>query len=537
MSGRRSLRERERAGVALAALAIGALYVAHARWIGFIGDDAYISFQYVRNLLRGNGLVYNVGERVEGYTNFLWILLLGAVTSIARHADIAMIATVLGLSLGLAAMALLLVIGARHHPTHPWLILTAPLLLACQTPFSAWSTGGLESTLFAFCVLLGVFVQERELRAGRGAALTALVALLVALTRADGFVIVACLGAWRLYESYRRGESPVSRANLLWGVLVVGGFGAYLLWRHAYYGEWLPNTSYAKVGFTVDQIKRGISFSRRFWNDSGGALFLLAVAIPFVKRDHQPGWRGAVFVAAGWTGYIVVVGGDGLAFLRFFAFIAPLICLLAQEGVIALAEGLEAAGELISRPRARIAVAVVIFWLAGAGAQQTIDLYRHPIEAFAPYRTADSYFLAKCRVAGEWLAQHTSRDAVVASTPAGAVAYFSDRRVIDMLGLNDYHIARVPVTTMGTGRAGHERGDGAYVLQRRPDYILMGNVTVGPDPAISRDEMEKSIRLRSEHELWALPGFHEEYEMLTVPTGAPAPFLYFTFYRRKGTHF
>ena len=42
----------------------------------FLTDDAFISFRYVRNLLEGHGLVFNPGEYVEGYTNFLWVVVL-----------------------------------------------------------------------------------------------------------------------------------------------------------------------------------------------------------------------------------------------------------------------------------------------------------------------------------------------------------------------------------------------------------------------------------------------------------------------------
>jgi arabinofuranosyltransferase len=42
----------------------------------FMLDDPFISFRYARNLLDGHGLVFNPGERVEGYSNFLWIILL-----------------------------------------------------------------------------------------------------------------------------------------------------------------------------------------------------------------------------------------------------------------------------------------------------------------------------------------------------------------------------------------------------------------------------------------------------------------------------
>ena len=45
----------------------------------FLLDDAFISFRYARNLLEGNGLVWNPGERVEGYSNFLWVLELAGI--------------------------------------------------------------------------------------------------------------------------------------------------------------------------------------------------------------------------------------------------------------------------------------------------------------------------------------------------------------------------------------------------------------------------------------------------------------------------
>ena len=48
----------------------------------FLTDDAFISFRYTRNLLEGHGLVFNPGEYVEGYTNFLWILELAAIWGI-----------------------------------------------------------------------------------------------------------------------------------------------------------------------------------------------------------------------------------------------------------------------------------------------------------------------------------------------------------------------------------------------------------------------------------------------------------------------
>ena len=74
--------------------------------------------------------------------------------------------------------------------------------------------------------------------------------------------------------------------------------------------------------------------------------------------------------------------------------------------------------------------------------------------------------------AGLWLRDNTPPGTLAASPVAGAIAYYSQRPVVDMLGLNDLHIGHSEITTMGSGLAGHERRDPAYVLERGPEYIL-----------------------------------------------------------------
>ena len=89
-----------RATLALAAgllvARFAALYDPH-----LIVDDAYISFRYADNLARGLGLVYNPGERVEGYSNFLWTLLLAGGARLGL--DVVRLSVVLALGAFLVA--------------------------------------------------------------------------------------------------------------------------------------------------------------------------------------------------------------------------------------------------------------------------------------------------------------------------------------------------------------------------------------------------------------------------------------------------
>jgi len=82
--------------------------------------------------------------------------------------------------------------------------------------------------------------------------------------------------------------------------------------------------------------------------------------------------------------------------------------------------------------------------------------------------------------------------------------------VIDPLGLNDYHIARHPVGGRGYGWVGHELGDGRYVLDHKPDLLLLANFK--SDPLFGADQ-----------QLLADPRFASHYQLIHFDAGPPNP--------------
>ena len=148
------------------------------------------------------------------------------------------------------------------------------------------------------------------------------------------------------------------------------------------------------------------------------------------------------------------------------------------------------------------------------------------------YRWFDHYFVDRLATAARWLDQNAPEGSLVAATPAGAIAYHMRHPVIDMLGLTDAQIARCAPARGGWARAGHMKGDGRYVLSRKPDYILRGNGAVLDRPLDARAVSQKLVR-KSEREIWADPGFHASYELVQVPLADAGPFRYFTFFRRR----
>jgi hypothetical protein len=237
-----------RRAVLLALLAVAAVaLVAHSLAFNFVTDDAYISFVYARNLARYGQLVFNVGEKaVEGYTNFLWTLLLALLYKVGLLPELT--SRVLGTAFAVATLGVSAWLSRRIRGDEysPWDALPA-LILAGVPGYACWSSGGLETQLFTFLVTLGVAWHLEEILDGvPPRPRTGFVFGLAALTRPEGILFFGVTALHRLLVQLAGRRLRIGRAELLAAgsflVLVVPHF----VWRRWYYGWWLPNTFYIK---------------------------------------------------------------------------------------------------------------------------------------------------------------------------------------------------------------------------------------------------------------------------------------------------
>src|SRR5689334_13709470 len=148
--------------------AAAVVLVVHSLAYNFVTDDAYISFVYSRNLAEHGELTFNLGQRVEGYTNFLWTLVLGVAMWLGAAPEWS--SRVLGTACALATLYLVFRIAERALGRKtPWAAVP-PLLLACSSGFACWTSGGLETQLFTLLVtaaldaLVAAAVDPRALR-------------------------------------------------------------------------------------------------------------------------------------------------------------------------------------------------------------------------------------------------------------------------------------------------------------------------------------------------------------------------------------
>lgn len=350
-------------GQGVAYLFFAAVAAAYAGLEAWSTDDAHISFRYARQLLDGHGLVFNVGERVEGYTNFLWILevaLLSAVSPLA----LPQAATVLSALLTVGTFAIVLS-WARTGPVvalRPFVALTAFGLLAINRHVAVWATSGLETRQFTFLVVLGAYLAHRARGRPRLLLWAALALAAAELTRPEGPLFWGGVLLWYLLDGHRHRRLGGRGLLALTAPFIAVVIGHYLF-RRLYYGDWLPNTYYAK--------------HLRAWPDAGihyftalfceSALYLalpLAVLGAFYRFMHRRDGLPLLMICLviPHAIYLVQIGGDHFEF-RVFDFYWPLWALVCAEGLALIVLLLR----LWARRRWRRA-ALLGFTVGGAGA-------------------------------------------------------------------------------------------------------------------------------------------------------------------------
>lgn len=299
------------------ALLLGLWALTSAYNLRWTADDAFISFRYARAAAAGNGLTFNPGERIEGYTNFLWTVLLIPAEFLDLETE--RFAWTLGL---LSYCALLLVL--YRAMTKSWPGFFAAFCFAEHA--RVFATSGLETSLFTLLVTAGLVCIARETERPQSKGFLFLA--LAVLTRPDAALIYAVAAL----HSSRPGRENL---NMRW-------FNAQLrthlpallvilpVWigKTFYYGDVVPNTFYAKSAyqaFASQGVAYALLFAQSYW-----LLSTLAVCALLLPQS----WRGpgGLYAAAlvAWISYVIYVGGDFM-FARFLVPVLPAACLLLHE--------------------------------------------------------------------------------------------------------------------------------------------------------------------------------------------------------------
>ena len=475
-------------------LVIAGVFVVHCVSLDFTQDDAFISYRYVENLVQGNGLVFNSGERVEGYTNFLWIVILSVFAQLGLN--IIVVSKILGVASGCATLILLYQLSRLFFPKREWLLpLFPPLLLTASSAFAYWSISGLESSFFTMMVLLSVYLYLA--RPG----IWWIACALSALVRPEGVLIFGILLLHQLI--FTRDQFKEALKHL-------GGFALLLLpfavFKLFYYGDLLPNPFYAKTGLSFEYVKSGFEYFWQFSKHYGLWGFAYLLPLLFYRSLDSKG-RLVFLLLYAYTLYVIMVGGDVLKAHRFFLPILPFLYLLLVISVRELFLRFKPEVKRSVVPKIFLASVAVLFFLL-------------PHRWIRDVRTAETALVQGMEFRAEYLkASFLPRFSVAVST-IGSISYHLGTKitVIDMLGLTDRDISRHPETLEGIAPTWKERKyNTRYLLSRDPDFILFSTGVKPSAPA------ERALFLNSK--------FRKNYSPVYVPFGEGR---FVPIFRRKG---
>lgn len=465
-----------------AATAIGALLLsAHAAYYWpFIADDAFISLRYAQNLVAGHGLVWNAGERVEGYSNLLFVLITAGLQALG--CDLVSAARAVGCVSTLVAIACIAHLAA---PAGFLAQLGSVALLAALAPVAIWTIAGLETTLLCALAVAAWTAPMPDLRSRRRRLAAGTLLGFAAWTRPDGVLFAAALGLALAYGDRRddRVARPSARLFALAPVIVPSVVMALLqsVFRWIYYHDYIPNVARIKLEGGWHRALEGLAYV------GDGLVYTLplvalAVTVTVIARRKRHE-LALVWSAFGlWLLYIAGAGGDILPAKRHMA--PALVALVAV-----VAAGAEA------WPQGRVALPLVAAGVLALG-------FKQPANAHAKKESweqdGEAIGLALKATFGK-------AAPLVAAPVAGSLPFFSELPAIDTLGLNDAHIARQPpLQPSGDLEAsawvGHTHGDAAYVLARRPDLIMWCGVYSRQRPCFA-----------GETQMAALPQFRSDY--------------------------
>ncbi|MBN1231814.1 MAG: hypothetical protein JXA60_00470 [Candidatus Coatesbacteria bacterium] len=424
-------------------------------------DDAMISMRYAWNFAHGNGLVWNKGEYIEGYTNLLLVLIMSIPNLILSKPHASLFIQILGVFFCLGTAYLSYLITKDFLKTEGIFPLLSFLGVLLYYPFSFWSLMGMETGLLTFLLFLSIcrFLTTRE--NDNIDYLFLLLILLAFLTRMDSIIMTFPLVFFRFIEK-RAKKRFLIEAGFIFLIVILK-----LILSKLYYNAWFPNTYTLKVRGhpPLELYKNGLLFVIPFLK----SIFLL---LPFAflgmvyKFDRNKLYLFILFLMT--VIYQIWTGGEPWNYWRIMTPAIPLLSILFIVLLSNIAEKIK---------KWKIAVYlleffafIIVFFIAN---QKFIP---EMIFQKIPFTVNSNFILLNEALAVDKI---TKPSATLAVTFAGIIPYFTDRSCHDMLGKTDRYIAGLPprlkdsVAWHGMNFVpGHNKYDLHYsILEKRPTYV------------------------------------------------------------------
>jgi hypothetical protein len=455
------------ASAALCSIALFCGIVLSLRIAPYQLDDAFIAYRYAWHWVSGQGFAWNPhGEQVEGFSSPAWLALCAAVAVVAGKGSIALGSLLAGL-LCHASLAWLLP-RVSLGSSRTWS--TQCVMFAwCVLPSAVfYAVTGLETLAFSLCVVVfsAGFAGALSPRA------TLVAALLAPWVRPEApFLCVSAAAQWLVL--YKHARAPQTRTALTCLAALLASLIGLLLLRFSIFGEWLPNTYYAKPARLSEGVSYLLTNLARPWFAAWVICATLAAWVGGARERSYLAAAGAWLVAA------MIEGGDWMPQARM---LLPALALgsLTQLGIASHERGAIAQANAVQRFAGRCTgpalIATIMLcgwasWQQGSRSQRSLTSIRR-----------------EARVVADWVRSTGAHS--IAALDIGEIGFVSELEIFDIVGLTDRRIAHAP------GAHQSKNFDLGYLFnQRRPQLVMLrvarrpelsaGQVMIEPATAMS----------------------------------------------------
>ena len=433
-------------------------------------EDAYITFRFSKNLAEGNGPVFNPGERVEGYSNPLWMFSIAVASKLGL--DIISCSRMAGALVNTLTLLLVWYIPWRWFAVRGVVSLGGPVLYLLFLPLQFYAASGLETSLYTFLITAtAAAIMWAGSSSARWTAASSLL-LLTALTRPEGAIFFAFYCLWLGWRYVVRKESlkPYLPGITLFLLL----YGAFIIWRLSYYGLPLPNTYYAK-GFLPLYMRFMVGFliTRGFFTNYTWFLFLfpffLFVKITDMRRALTPLY---LFIAGGFVFSLIFAGWDWMPYFRYNLPVVPLMIICCQ---LLFAELWRTWAPTTGKKLLWAALTVCILFSA-------IEQYWKDLSLNYRWRDIGEFARFNQKTMGEWIRSELGTKPVIAIGDVGYLAYISQATILDLYGLTNHSFAEIKarygapdisLLPPSISFATYKKKELELLLDLAPDYVFL----------------------------------------------------------------
>ena len=436
-------------------------------------EDAYITYQFSRNFAEGLGPVLNPENRVEGYSNFLWMSFL----ALAHKSGLSMItvSVACGWLANILSLFLVWYIPVRHFSVRGLASLMGPLLYLLFLPLHFYAASGLETSLYTFLLLLCVQMVLAAENRSMAFAVTGFVFLLVALTRPEGIIFAVFWGAYLIWRSIVR---KTSLRPYLPGILVLTlGYAVFLAWRLNYYGLPLPCTYYAKGSFPLYiRLMIGFFTSKELWSQHMHLPLIFLTLIGFTQIREPKAPALFVFAAAGIFFSVGFSGFDWMPYFRYTIPVVPVIIILCQ---LVFARHWETIARSGKTTRKWLWGTVTVVFITMAGLQYYNDLTFN-----LRWYWINRFSIHNQKTIGAWIKKNLGRKPVIAIGDIGRIVYFSEATIVDIYGLackefgllkKRYGKPDIDFKQLTASFDSYKKKETELLLDIAPDYLFLYN--------------------------------------------------------------